>query len=480
MVKFMSDDPDIEIQKVYFDKICNDLSGIPFQIWFEGIMKHLDANFSPIGHEGRQGDHGCDGFSILTGRFYQVYAPESMKEDLEKVERDFKRALDKWGKRINEWIFVHGKIKKKPTIIKLVQDLANENNIIVTPWNNVDLWKILLDLPRDERIDLLGIPPHFKDEPMRRIFETHDMVKEIQEKTLRGSESHIIEFDEETVDLSRKIVGNISDIHNVPDIQKRKVFKFILSTSEDEGELSDSFNVLAKIFPDDYELISSVIDRIPHWTDQIVERVLHQYLVESNDNRIPNVIYEVAIDSKRDQVGTSKPYRKVFFDLLGKHGTRAHIQKLKKFLDQEQNDIIKIYIENAISCLQKLFPEPKSMETETLKIRFRAELENISEQLNSGNYPMVDTRVLEKLMDNPSYHTLPIKTLERSSKIEIALRNYNNLRAKASPWLRMRAPGESYPIPTKYVGYVVIGFTSDLENTGQQIIGYIDELLDKL
>ncbi len=77
----MSDDPDIEIHRIFFDKLCNDLSGIPFQIWFERIMKHLDPKFVPIGHEGRQGDQGCDGFSISTGRFYQVYAPQTMKED---------------------------------------------------------------------------------------------------------------------------------------------------------------------------------------------------------------------------------------------------------------------------------------------------------------------------------------------------------------------------------------------------------------
>lgn len=475
----MSDEPDIDLQHDYFDKACNDLSGKPFQAWFERIMKRLDPDFIPIGHEGRQGDHGCDGFSISTGIFFQVYAPKTLKEDLRKTERDFKRALKKWGERIKEWVFVHGKTEVKPTIAQLVYDLAEKNNIKITPWSNVDLWKAFLELPRDERIDLLGLPPHYKDEPMRRIYETHDIVLDIHEKIVGGQEPASIEADDEIVALSKKVVKNFDDIHSLPDNKKKQILHFIVSTSENARELGDSFRRLSEIFPNDFGLVTSVINRIPFWSDQIVENALHQFLIKSTDNRVPDVIYEVAADPKRDQGGPSKPFRNVYFGLLGKHGRRDHIRKLIELRERERNGRIRMYIDRTIEYLRGRFPEPENMMTESLKIRFHGELESIRNKLGGGNYPMIDTIPLTQLIDNPSFQNLPTKTQEEITLIGIALREHNTLRMKANPWLRMRTPGESYPIPTKYVGDVVIRFINDLEEVCQRIIGVIDEVLNR-
>lgn len=56
-------------------------------------------------------------------------------------------------------------------------DLAGANEIEVLPWSNVDLWNLVKELTNDDRIDVLGIPPYFKDRPMQTLEEIHQGVQ---------------------------------------------------------------------------------------------------------------------------------------------------------------------------------------------------------------------------------------------------------------------------------------------------------------
>lgn len=350
----MSDDPDIEIERTYFDNLCSDLSGDSFQTWFEKFMKYLDSEFVPIGHEGREGDQACDGFSLSIGRFFQVYAPKSLKEDKKKVERDFTRALKKWGTRIKVWIFVHGKLKVKPTITKLVHDLAAENNLEVIPWSNVDLWKELRKLDRDDRITLLNMPPHFKDEPMQQLREIHRIVKK--------DESEPPTFEEEIIDLSKIIIEDFEQINNLSDDHKKEVLRYFITICDDDVVLLNSFNFAAKNFPNEFQLISTVIERLPTMSDQQVSDALGEYLCKSKDNRIPDVVFQVATNSKRDQIGTSKPFRRTYFRLLGECGTEEHLKRLQRLQKRERDDIVRRSIEDAINQLSSSFSNDMSIE----------------------------------------------------------------------------------------------------------------------
>ncbi len=461
----LSDDPDVEIERGFFDSLVSDLSGTAFQTWFENLMKHLDPKFTPIGHEGRGGgDHGCDGFSISSGRFFQVYAPESMKENLKKIEHDFKRALEKWKGLFNTWVFVHGKLKIKPTIEKHVIELAEDNDIELLPWSEVDIWKLLLELPRDDRLHLLNMPAHFKDVPMRKIHETHEMVGEIKEKLDEDSYPDEEEFDAETVALAKRVSANFDEIHNMSNEDKKRVFLHILKASVNESELHQIFQTLSKLFTDDYDIVTLTIDCLQtksKWSDQIAEDAISFFLSKSKDNRVPDAIYYVAADPTRDS-GQSKLFRKVYFRFLGQFGRKDHIPLLEDLKTRECNNIIRGYIERTVLQLKKRFPDAELT-------RIRLELESVRSKLTSGQYPIIDMIQLNRFLEKPTFSHLSSQVQDKFFQLEMKLREYNEFRKKTS--------GLSRKVPAEYGSYALIGRTHESEKHCQSISSLIDELL---
>lgn len=165
-------------------------------------------------------------------------------------------------------------------------------------------------------------------------------------------------IDDDILNLSKMVIQNIDAINDMPDVKKRQVLDYIISTSDNESVLKDMFNHLARLFPDDYKIVSLVRDRMSNWSDQVVVDALFRYFEKSKDNRIPDIAFQIAIDPRRD-LGQSKPFRNAYFSFLGQVGRYNHVLKLKMILEIERNEIIKGFIKRTIKEIEKRHPDRK-------------------------------------------------------------------------------------------------------------------------
>ena len=167
-------------------------------------------------------------------------------------------------------------------------------------------------------------------------------------------------IDNDILNLSKKVIQNTDAINDMPDVKKRQVLDYIISTSDNEDVLKDIFNHLARLFPDDYDFVSLVRDRMPNWSNQVVEDALFRYFKNSKDNRIPDIAFQIAIDPRRD-LGQSKPFRDTYFSFLGEVGRYDHVLKLKMILEMEieRNEIIKGFIKRTIREIEERYPHMK-------------------------------------------------------------------------------------------------------------------------
>ena len=105
--------------------------------------------------------------------------------------------------------------------------------------------------------------------------------------------------------------------------------------------------ILIKFFPDDYDVVSTVIENLDGWSDQTVEDAFFLYLVKTKDNRVPDNLFRIAFNPRR-----GKPFRKAFFALLGEVGRPDQLDELERQSDRERDDLIKQWIDGAISGIR--------------------------------------------------------------------------------------------------------------------------------
>lgn len=138
-----------------------------FQQLFEKVMERAGNQFMRVKPHGRLGDRKCDGLYFGDGIVYQVYSPDRVERraTLAKIEEDLAGAVAEWGDALKEWHFVYN---TRGGVAADVPRLLNEQqkkypNIKIAPLGDADLWKIVRDLPVQDRIEILGPPPGLEE-----------------------------------------------------------------------------------------------------------------------------------------------------------------------------------------------------------------------------------------------------------------------------------------------------------------------------
>ena len=158
---------DLELywQWLRFENECLKRHGSEFQSFFEDVMSKADPSFQTVKPWGQEGDRKCDGVSVATGTFFQVYAPEDLTaaETVAKIETDFAGAKQHWG-AFKRWTFVWSAVDTglPPAVVAKLKELREDNanaGIIIDDWGHDNLWDIVKQLTPQQRAELLGAVP---------------------------------------------------------------------------------------------------------------------------------------------------------------------------------------------------------------------------------------------------------------------------------------------------------------------------------
>ncbi len=151
-----------------FDLLFQSKTANEFQQFFSQIMSaRYPGDFVATRPWGQLGDQKCDGYILSSGTFYQVYAPEELeyKATKEKMKTDFDGALEKWGNKIQTWVFVHNsKVGVPPHVLQQLTTFQNEHrDIVVSHLGKAELKTLLFETSERNIRDILGSVPSYSD-----------------------------------------------------------------------------------------------------------------------------------------------------------------------------------------------------------------------------------------------------------------------------------------------------------------------------
>lgn len=171
--------------------------GMGFQNLFSEIMRYDRPDFTPVKPQGREGDWKNDGHEPAAGRYYQVYGPEQFDEAaaVKKLQEDFAGLLAKWGDTavypngVQEFYFVINDAYRitpgsYPTTLAALEKLRQTHGLkVCKPFLSKDLEDILLALPEDKIIAVLGFPPNPADIKVLPFALVNEVIRHIVENT---------------------------------------------------------------------------------------------------------------------------------------------------------------------------------------------------------------------------------------------------------------------------------------------------------
>lgn len=151
-----------------FDLLFQSKTANEFQQFFSQIMSaRYPGDFVATRPWGQLGDQKCDGYILSSGTFYQVYAPEELdhKATTEKMKTDFNGALEKWGNKIQIWVFVHNsKVGVPPHVLQQLTTFQNEHShIVFSHLGKAELKTMLFETSEQHIRDILGSVPNYSD-----------------------------------------------------------------------------------------------------------------------------------------------------------------------------------------------------------------------------------------------------------------------------------------------------------------------------
>jgi hypothetical protein len=155
------------LHHIYWRLKIVESGSVEFQQLFEKIMERAGDQFVRVKPHGRLGDRKCDGLYFGDGVVYQVYSPDRVRLNttLAKIEEDLAGAVAEWGDALKQWVFVYntrgGIAADVPLLLK--QQQMKYPNIKISPFGDADLWKLVRDLPVQDRVEILGPPPGLEE-----------------------------------------------------------------------------------------------------------------------------------------------------------------------------------------------------------------------------------------------------------------------------------------------------------------------------
>ncbi|MBY5863194.1 hypothetical protein [Rhizobium leguminosarum] len=147
-----------------------DKKGGEFERFFTAAAIELwGDDFEPWKPQGNLGDFKCDGYRISEKTVFQCNAPEQFVAGTvaAKIEKDFKGALEKFGARMERWIFVHNQTETPARAANLLHGLRQRH-----PKLELKIWT-LPHLSREIRA--------LSDAALRNLFRGFSMGHEFSE-----------------------------------------------------------------------------------------------------------------------------------------------------------------------------------------------------------------------------------------------------------------------------------------------------------
>lgn len=189
------------LARIIFKAHVATLAGMAFQNFFTNIMAYHSTDFAPVKPQGNEGDWKNDGHEPLSGKYYQVYAPEVFDEAkaVSKIIEDFNGLLSKWGNNkiypigIKEFYFViNDAYRIQPgtyptTLAKLEEIRQNHKLSVCQPFLSKDLEDKLLNLEEDKIFAVIGFLPNPADIKVLSLCLVDEVVKHIAENPTKRS-----------------------------------------------------------------------------------------------------------------------------------------------------------------------------------------------------------------------------------------------------------------------------------------------------
>lgn len=266
--------------------------GQAFEDLFTKVMQCHNPNFRPVKPQGKIGDRKNDGFDKENGLYYQVYAPQNLKNNhrsgLKKLQDDFKGLYEFWQEisPIKQFYFVlndkykgaYPEIEKELSLIE-----TNNTGIKCAPLLCKDIEDIFLGLKDSDIMDIVGCIPDAEEISDVDVSMMQEVVKYLQAKEF--------DFKKEVIPLK-------------PDFEQKIAFNNLSSTVGNLLRYGDYQSYIVK----DYFSLNS------KFAKEDLRRIFSQLYVEAK-NAVPVVsgqndevffyILNKASPNKRKQVQDS-------------------------------------------------------------------------------------------------------------------------------------------------------------------------------
>jgi hypothetical protein len=148
-----------------FKLLVHESTGQKYEDLFVKIMSYADPNFKPVKAHGNIGDRGNDGWSSVSGKYYQCYAPENLPANTEvaqqKMKDDFAKLKNYWESisPVKEFVFVVNDkfLGVSPHITTVLNEIKNDHSLTnAEVWGANNIERILFSLKDDQIHQVLG------------------------------------------------------------------------------------------------------------------------------------------------------------------------------------------------------------------------------------------------------------------------------------------------------------------------------------
>lgn len=186
------------ILRIMFQNKIHKSDGQAFEDIFTSIMNYVDNDFISIKPWGNIGDRKNDGYIKRTGTYYQVFAPEDIKnsypQTIKKLNEDLKGLLQQWSP-VNEFYFVvndkykgiHPDVDKEMQMLKKQYGLSKAAILTAK-----DIEDMLFTLSPDQMFSVVGGIPNPRNMKYLDYSILNEVVDHIMELPLTLVEENIV------------------------------------------------------------------------------------------------------------------------------------------------------------------------------------------------------------------------------------------------------------------------------------------------
>ena len=276
-------------------------TGQAYEDFFVKIMQTQSSTFKPVKAQGSIGDRKNDGFDTSRGHYYQVYAPEDLQgnpeKTIEKLVRDFKGLYDYWHNNVLEVKSFSYCLNDRykgvyPTVHEALAEIGKEYDVETDAFLAKDLEDIVLSLPEDDIMSILGYIPS----PEEITTIEFDILSEVIQYLLDLKNSYMPEQIKPNPNFERKIQFNqlnevTASLLKTGRFHEHAVSEYFeLNSKFSKNSLRDQFNGLYKSAKEKFssadEIFFSILEEASPKREQAIQNaviILMSYFFEYCD-----------------------------------------------------------------------------------------------------------------------------------------------------------------------------------------------------